>query len=115
VDLWGVEMTEHALRLTPRRFEIFLAGETCGLLGMHGDLEHLLTSPQRLDLALEDVEPALLLLRPQREVAELLGELSERPLPAEQRVVVRLPLVLPPASRERAPRRQHLAPERDIG
>src|SRR5262249_5052502 len=62
LDLEGVEMTEHALRLTPRRFEIFLAGETCGLLGMHGDLEHLLTSPQRLDLALEDVEPALLLL-----------------------------------------------------
>jgi len=45
-DLEGVEMTEHALRLTPRRFEILLAGETRGLLGVHGDLEHLLTAPQ---------------------------------------------------------------------
>src|SRR5215510_8294602 len=115
LDLQGVEMTKHALRLTLPRFEILLAGETGGLLGVHGNLEHFLTAPQRFDLALDDVEPALVLLRLQREVAELLGELSKRPLPAEQRVVIRLPLVLPPASRERARRRQHLAPARNIG
>src|SRR5215467_8406156 len=61
------------------------------------------------------MEPSLLLLRLPDEVAELLGELSQRPLSAEQRVIVRLPLVLPPASRERARWRQHLSCPRDIG
>src|SRR5262244_2362496 len=61
------------------------------------------------------MEPSLLLLRLPGEVAELLGELSQRPLSAEQRVIVRLPLVLPPASRERARWRQHLPCPRDIG
>src|SRR5215467_13574888 len=60
------------------------------------------------------MEPSLLLLRLPGEVAELLGELSQRPLPAEQRVIVRLPLVLPPASRKRARWRQHLSRPCDI-
>src|SRR5215467_7514784 len=61
------------------------------------------------------MEPSLLLLRLPDEVAELFGELSQRSLPAQQRVIVRLPLVLPPASRERARWRQHLSCPRDIG
>src|SRR5499425_3963509 len=60
------------------------------------------------------MEPSLLLLRLPGEIPELLGELSQRPLPAEQRVIVRLPLVLPSASRKRARWRQHLSRPCDV-
>ena len=55
---------------------------------------------KRFDLAVERLESSLLLLGLQGELAKLFGELAQDPLPAEERMIIGLSLVLPSPARQ---------------
>src|SRR5882724_1553107 len=113
--LEGFQMPPHSFRLTVSRLDVLLAGEAGCFLSMNRDLQNFLAAAERFDLPVESLESSLLLFRLQREVAQLFRQLPQRSLPAEQRMVIGLPLALPPPARQRPRRRQHLPRPRDVG
>jgi len=93
-------MSQHPFRLTVRSLDVLLAGEACRFLGMNGNLQNFLAAAKRFDLAVERLESSLLLLGLQGELAKLFGELAQDPLPAEERMIIGLSLVLPSPARQ---------------